>query len=84
MGIKTKVKIGEDWVDGEEMQFTMEREDWNIYNLEDGTKIKVKLIPTKIVKTDMRHPVRNDPIYSISSSTIVEAEVLESQKKKIE
>ena len=82
MGIKTKVKIGDEWVEGEEINFHAEQDDWHIYKLEDGTTVKLKVIVTKIIRTEKWNPNLNDPIYSISSNTIVETIVPENLKRK--
>jgi hypothetical protein len=81
MGIKTEVKRGDQWIKGEEMEFTPKKEEWNIYKLEDGTIIKLKTIVTKIIKLNIRHPVTNDPIFSINSQNIAEAIVSIATKK---
>jgi len=80
MGIKTKVKIGDKFVDGEELEFKPKKEEWNIYEAEDGSIIKVKVVVSKIIRTNEKHPLRNDPIYSVSSQTIVDARVPEKLK----
>jgi len=82
MGIKTKVKIGEEWVNGDEIDFKVKQDDWNIYELEDGTTIKLKTVVTKIIRTEKWHAQRNDPIYSVSSNTVVECTVPENLKRK--
>ena len=81
MGVKTKLLIGDEWVEGEELEFNPKQEDWNIYELEDGTIIKFKAVVTKVIWTEKRHPVRNDPIYSVSSASVVEAIVPNKLKK---
>jgi len=83
VGIKTKVLVADEWVNGEELKFKAKNEDWNIYELEDGTTIKLKTVVTKIVRTEKYHPTRNDPVYQVSSHNIVEAEVPEKLKKRI-
>lgn len=82
MAIKTKVMVAGEWVKGEELEFKAPAEDWRDYELEDGTRLKFKTIITKIIRTEKKHPVRNDPIYVVSSHSVVEAVVPESQKTK--
>ncbi|MDW7761652.1 MAG: hypothetical protein SCM96_13590 [Acidobacteriota bacterium] len=81
MGIKTKVLIGDEWVEGEEIEFRPKQEDWNTYELEDGSIIRFKAIVTKVIRTEKRHPVRNEPIYSVSSTNVVEAIVPDKLKR---
>jgi len=80
MGIKTKVEIMGKLVEGEEIEFEPIKEDWNIYKLKDDTTIKIKTVVSKVIRTNERHPTRNDPIYSVSSQNVVEAEVPEKLK----
>lgn len=81
MGVKTKVLRGDKWIAGEEKDFVTKKEDWNVYELEDGTTIKLKTIVTKIIKLSMKNPASNDPVYSVSSGNIVTAIVPEKKKK---
>jgi hypothetical protein len=81
MGVKTKVLRGDKWIAGEEKDFVTKKEDWNVYELEDGTTIKLKTIVTKIIKLNMKNPSSNDPVYSVSSGNIVTAIVREKKKK---
>ncbi len=82
MGIKTKVMIGDETIEGEEIGFSADKEDWNIYKLDDGTKIKFKTVVIKIIRTNKRHPLKNDPIYSIETRHIADASVPEALKIK--
>ena len=82
MGIKTKVLIGNEWVNGIEVGFKPKKEDWNLYELEDGSILRVRPIVTKVVRTKKFHDTRNDPIYHVSSNIVLEADVPESLKKK--
>lgn len=82
MGIKTKVKIGDEWVTGEELNFKTKQDDWSIYELEDGTIIKLRTIVTKIIRTEKWHAQRNDPIYSVASNNVIEAIVPEKLKRR--
>jgi len=75
MGIKTKVDIRGEMVDGEEVEFKTDKEEWNRYPLEDGSILKMKVIPTKVVRTVKKHPQRNDPLYYVTSQTIIDVEV---------
>jgi len=80
MGIKTKVKKGDLLINGEEVEFSVEKEDWNTYKLQDGTTIKFKSVVTKIIKLDLPNPQTNDPIYSVNSQNVVVAIVPEDKK----
>ncbi len=81
MGIKTKVDISGEMVDGEEVSFQTVKEEWNTYNIEDGSSLKVKAIPVKVIRTEKKQPQRNDPIYVVMSQVVVDVSVPEKLKK---
>ncbi len=53
----------------DDMEFKAIKDDWNVYELEDGTKIKAKLFITSISKTD-KFDTLGDPIYSVQSQPV--------------
>ena len=75
---------------GKELKFITKKEDWNIYELEDGTIFKAKLIATKIVRGidpktgDIFYLPIGEPLYNIRHTTIVSAEVPEGLLRKPE
>jgi len=46
---------------GTEVEFTIEKEDWNIIELDDGTIIKMRTILTKIIRDPHAKPPPNVP-----------------------
>jgi len=58
-------------VEAEEVNFEPIREDWNIYKLEDGRILKVKLVLVKVYKTSEKDPITGEPIYIVTSTNIV-------------
>lgn len=53
---------------GEVVDFQVLKEDWSTYKLSDGTKMKAKIMVTKVVRTDQYDPVTSEPIYVFSST----------------
>lgn len=70
MGQRTKVKLGDEWVDGEELEFEPLRESWNEYRCSDGALVRVKLVVAKITKLD-RRTATGEPVYLVNSSNVV-------------
>jgi hypothetical protein len=68
---------------GEEIEFEAEREGWNIYIVQDGTKLKVKAVVGKIVRLDAYKP-DGEPVYLINSSLVTATDVPDHLKKKPE
>ncbi len=79
MGDRIKVKIKDQEVEGEIINIYSAREDWNEYVLEDGTKIKLKVVVSKIIRTDLIDN-SGDPVYLVNSTNVVDAVVPEELK----
>ena len=60
-------------IEGTEVVFETEREGFNTYILEDGTKLKFKSVVTKVVRLNDYNPDGN-PLYMVQSSNIVAAD----------
>jgi len=82
MGEQRAVSVLGKMVQGEEIAYNTEAENWNIYKLEDGTTIKMKLIVHQIVRTNEFNQ-QNEPIYVVSSQNLIVPNVPEKLKKKI-
>jgi hypothetical protein len=72
MGQHVRIKLGEEWVDGEELDFEPLKEGWNDYRCSDGSYVKTKLVVAKIIKLDKQNAA-GEPIYVVNSSTVVAA-----------
>lgn len=74
-------------VKGEDLQFTVIKEDWIIYQLEDGARIRAKLTAQKISRaidpaTGSILLVEGEPHYGIRYNVQFVADVPETLKKK--
>ncbi|MFQ6075452.1 MAG: hypothetical protein ACE5Z5_04875 [Candidatus Bathyarchaeia archaeon] len=58
--------------EGRKLDFSVEREDWNVYKLEDGATLKVKLVLVDVIRTPEHNPL-GEPIYRIFSQNVVKA-----------
>lgn len=79
---KVKVPLAGKMVDGIEMDFEDLGEKWNEYQIKDGTKIKIKLVATRIVKTE-EYNQEGDPIYFVNSQNILVANVPDNLKRRV-
>lgn len=70
MARRTRINIGDRTIEAEDMEFTTGREDWNEYMVEDGYKVRIKLVVSSILKTGERDPQGN-PVYIVQSTNIV-------------
>jgi len=66
---------------GQEIEFEIEKEAWNIYKLADGTSLKVKTVVATIVRLNEYNPL-GDPFYLLNATNAVIADVPENLKKK--
>ena len=58
-------------VDGAEVEFETEREGFNTYLLEDGTKLKFKGVVTRVVRLVGQFNADGSPLYLVQSSNVV-------------
>lgn len=69
--------------EADEIDFTEEKEYWNVYRLADGTTLKVKLVLRGVKRLKKYNPDRT-PLYIINSQNIVRAvDIPEKLKEKI-
>ena len=58
-------------VDGTEMDFKAVREEWNEYQTNDGSTIRMKVVVTNIVKLKDKIDSSGNPIYVVRSSNVL-------------
>lgn len=66
---------------GQEIEFETERESWNSYILEDGTKVKLKAVAATIVRLDEYLP-NGDPMYMVNASNVVATDIPDNLKRQ--
>lgn len=67
---RVRLKVGDEWVEGEELDFEPLKEQWNEYRCSDGSYVKLKLVVSKIVKLDQRND-SGEPIYRVASANVL-------------
>ena len=58
-------------VDALEIRFKSVREEWNEYDLEDGTTLRMKTVISDIVRVEGEYDPENNPVYLAKSSNIL-------------
>jgi len=71
--VRVKGSKGE-YVEAEQLKFDAIREDWNIYRLEDGKILKVKLVVTEVYKLDEIDETTGRNNYLIRSTNVISIE----------
>ena len=72
MSRHVKIKLGEELVDGEELEFEPLKESWNEYRCEDGSYAKLKVVVSRIIRLEKLNP-QGEPIYQCISTNVVAA-----------
>lgn len=67
---RVRLKLGEEWVEGEELDFEPLSERWNEYRCSDGSLVKLRLVVSKIVKLDKKN-AQGEPIYQVASANVL-------------
>jgi len=80
MGKPTTVKREGETIEGMDLDFEVVKEDWNQYKLEDGSTIKVKVVVSKIIRTNKYLP-NGEPIYVVQSGNILSTWVPDNLKE---
>lgn len=68
-------------VDAIEVTFRPKREDWNEYQLSDGTEIRMRLIVSDVFTLPGQYDQEGNPIYVIKSQNLVFVKAPDHLKK---
>jgi hypothetical protein len=61
-------------VEGEEIEFESKGEQWNIYTLADGSKLKLKLVMMEVMRLVNEHDALGNPVYVFTAQQVVGVE----------
>ncbi len=79
---KRKLKLGNEEVTAEVIEFEVERENWNTYLLGDGTTLKLKSVLAEVLRIDDHYAPNGDPMYLVNASPVVATSSPDQLKKK--
>ena len=68
-------------VDGIDVDFKVSREDWNHYQLADGTELRMRLIVSEVYMVSGEYDQEGNPVYVVKSTTMVVAKSPDHLKK---
>lgn len=77
-----KVRWQDQEVDAVEVRYKSVREDWNEYDIDDGTTVRVKLLVSEIVRLTDRFDQEGNPVYVIKSGNVVFVKAPDHLKRK--
>ena len=69
-------------VDATEVEFQTRKEDWNEYQLMDGTVIKMKLVVSQIFRIEGVYDNEGNPAYQIKSTNLPMVKSPDALKRK--
>jgi len=69
-------------VDGLEVRFKSNREEWNEYTLEDGSLLRMKAVVSEIIRLHGEYDPEGNPIYIIKSANMLFVKSPDNLKKK--
>ena len=69
-------------VDATEVEFQTRKEDWNEYQLMDGTVIKMKLVVSEIFRIEGVYDNEGNPAYQIKSANLPVVKSPDALKRK--
>jgi hypothetical protein len=77
---RTTVNLDGRNIEGAELNFKSLKEEWNEYQCEDGTILRLKVVVSEVFRLDEYDP-DGKPRYLIKSSNVLSASVPETLKK---
>jgi len=69
-------------VDATEVDFQTRKEDWNEYQLMDGTVVKMKLVVSEIFRIEGMYDETGNPVYQIKSTNLPVVKSPDALKRK--
>jgi len=69
-------------VDATEIEFQTRKEDWNEYQLMDGSVVKMKLVVSAIFRIEGLYDNERNPVYQIKSGNVAAVTSPDTLKKK--
>lgn len=68
-------------VEALEVKFKAVREDWNEYDLEDGTTVRMKTVVSEVVRVPEQFDNEGNPVYVVKSTNLLVVKAPDNLKK---
>jgi hypothetical protein len=69
-------------IEGEVVRPKKMEESWNVYELADGTTIRLKAVVSEIIRLDGEFTPDGDPVYLVKSSNVVTTEAPDELRRR--
>lgn len=76
----TKVPFQGRQVEADDVSFTPVKEDWSLYQLHDGSEIRMRLVVTEILKVPDEYDREGNPVYIAKSNNVMVVKVPDNLK----
>lgn len=70
-------------VEVDKIEITEADEQWSTFKLEDGTVIRVKIVPVGIFRAQGRYNEDGEPVYIVKSQNVISTDVPERLRKPL-
>jgi len=68
--------------EGEVVRPSKVEEPWNVYELADGTTLRIKVVVSEIIRLNGEFTPDGDPVYLVKSSNIVSTEAPDKLRRR--
>jgi len=68
-------------VEATEVKFQTRKEDWNEYQLMDGSVLKMKLVVAEVYRIENVYDEENNPVYQVKSTNLLVVKSPDALKK---
>ncbi len=82
LGPKKTVEYQGRKVQGQSVDFTAKSENWQQYELEDGSQVKMKVVLLDVIRLVDEYNKNGDPVYQFSAQQIIGMTIPDELKKK--
>ncbi len=82
MARKTETEFKGRKVATSDLDFKTVSEEWNEYELEDGTRMRLKTVVSKILRLEGTYNADGDPVYQVVSTNILAPDIPPGLKMK--
>lgn len=80
----TKISLNGKLVEAERINVEASNESWNIYELEDGSELRVKLVLASVLRIKDEYSKTGEPVYVIKTETVIDPRVPDELVKPME
>ena len=70
-------------IEAERIEITHSDDPWLLYDLDDGTKLRIRIVVSSVFRLNGKYTPDGDPVYVVRSQNVVAADVPDELKKEV-